>query len=101
VKSLADLQTERAFQEAVVRFAKLQGWLVMHQWSSLHSPAGFPDLVLVRPPFVVYAELKRCNKYPTDAQQEWLDALERCGEEAYVWHPCEWPQIEARLGRTP
>jgi hypothetical protein len=34
------------------------GWRRYHTWLAKHSPAGFPDEVLVRPPRLVFAELK-------------------------------------------
>jgi hypothetical protein len=34
----------------------------------------------------VFAELKRCSAVPTDAQQQWLDALGHVRTvEVYVW----------------
>lgn len=94
-------QSERSFQGQVLGLAQLQGWtLRYHTWSSLHSPKGWVDLVLYRPPArLVFAELKRCNKHPTVDQQAWIDALRACGQEVYVWHPCEWDQVEAVLLR--
>lgn len=50
--------TEKQWQEQVVQLAKLCGWLVYHTWNSMHSAAGFPDLVLVRDTRIVFAEVK-------------------------------------------
>jgi hypothetical protein len=61
--------TERDFQRAVVELARLMGWRVHHtrpaltqrgRWlTPIQGDAGFPDLVLCRPPRLVLAELKR------------------------------------------
>lgn len=53
------------------------GWRGYHTHRSQHSPAGFPDLVLVRRGRLVFAELKRqADRYqPTPAQAAWLEDL--------------------------
>ena len=50
--------SEKEFQQAVRDLAKLRGWMVWCTWNSLHGPAGEPDLRMVRPPRVIFAELK-------------------------------------------
>jgi hypothetical protein len=42
--------TEKQFTGQVVQLARMLGWRVYHPWLSVHSAAGFPDLVLCRPP---------------------------------------------------
>ena len=92
--------TEKEFLQTVRELAQLYGWLCYHTWNSQHSPAGFPDLVLVRPPRVVFAELKVGRNRPTPAQQQWLNMLGACPQvEAYLWTPNDWPQIEQVLRR--
>jgi hypothetical protein len=94
MSALDELVTERDLQAQVVEIAKLHGWRVFHPWTSLHSNAGFPDLVLVRAPRVLFAELKRERGKVTPAQQAWLVELERCpGAECYVWRPSDRAQI--------
>lgn len=80
---------ERQWQGQVVQLAKTCGWLVYHPWISVRSTAGFPDLLLARPPRLVMAELKREGRDPTDQQQAWLDALAACGVETHVWRPSD------------
>jgi len=63
--------TEREFQQAVVQLARLMGWRVHHtrpaltqrgRWlTPIQGDAGFPDLVLCRPPRLILAELKRAG----------------------------------------
>lgn len=92
-------QPERSFADQVVQAAQLLGWRVYRTWNSQHSPAGFPDLVLVRRPRVVFAELKRQDKGPTTDQTAWLEDLRASGQEAYLWRPSDWSTIEKVLSR--
>jgi len=90
--------TERDFLASVRSLAELLGWACYHTWQSIHSPAGFPDLVLVRPPRIIFAELKVGNRQPTPAQERWLNLLREChGVEAYLWRPEDWEQIQMLL----
>lgn len=82
--------SERDWQRQVTDLAALLGWKVYHPWLSIRSERGFPDLTLVRPPRLVFAELKRDGARPTAAQSEWLDRLGRCtGVESYLWRPSD------------
>ncbi|MCC6312227.1 MAG: hypothetical protein IT345_15125, partial [Trueperaceae bacterium] len=68
--SAADLLVgERDFQALVVQLARLRGWRVYHTFDSRRSPAGFPDLVLARPPRLVIAELKSEKGRVADEQR--------------------------------
>ncbi len=97
----AGLVTEREFQGAVIDLARALGWTVYHPWLSVRSAAGFPDLVLVRPPRVVFAELKTERGRVSPAQERWLALLRACpGVEAYVWRPGEWNSVSAVLRRA-
>jgi hypothetical protein len=91
-------EREKDFLQAVRDYARLMGWEDYHTWQSVHSPAGFPDLVLVRPPRIVFAELKVGNRQPTPAQERWLNLLRECpGVEAYLWRPEDWEKIQMLL----
>jgi len=81
--------TERDLREQVRDLCKLFGWKMYFSWTSIHSPRGFPDLVLANPEQkrVIFAELKSDKGTVTPQQQEWLDTLEACGQEVYVWKP--------------
>jgi hypothetical protein len=85
--------TEKAFTGQVVQLARMLGYRVYHPWLSVHSAAGFPDLVLVRPPRLIVAELKVGKNMPTAAQREWLDDLRASGAESYVWRPEDMQEI--------
>lgn len=90
-------QTEKQFQAQVIRYATLMGWRTYHTWLSVKSAAGFPDLVLVRRPRLVFAELKSERGTPTDEQQAWLDDLRASGQQAFLWKPSDWDEIERVL----
>ena len=91
-------QTEKAFQSAVRDYARLRGWRCYCVWDSRHSPKGWPDLVLLRPPRLVVAELKSTRGRLTQDQREALGLLAGCpGVETYLWRPRDWPEIEEVL----
>ncbi len=92
---------EKDFQVQVVELAGLFGWRHFHDLDSRRNVAGFPDLVLVRPPRLVFAELKTEKGPTTVAQMKWLADLRACpGVEAYTWRLSDWTAIEAALGRS-
>jgi len=100
VTDAARLVTERDFRQQVMELARLCGWLCYFTWTAVHSPPGFPDLVLCRPPRLIIVELKSDKGRVTAAQEEWLEALARVPWlECYVWRPDDWPEIEAQLQR--
>jgi hypothetical protein len=99
-------ESEREFQREVIKIAKSLGWYVYHalpgQGRNKHltlfiGKRGFPDLVLCRPPRLLFVELKSgTGKLSTD-QQEWLEALRACGVEVYVWRPWDLERVTAIL----
>lgn len=91
--------TEQAFQATVLELARLTGWRCYHTWASLRSPAGFPDLVMVRGERLVFAELKSARGKLSEAQSGWLEALRSTGAEVYLWRPEDWSAIEDTLRR--
>jgi hypothetical protein len=90
-------QTERGFQQQVVKYAKLMGWSCWYVTDSRHSPAGWPDLVMTRRPRVVFAELKSERGKLTADQRACIDELRACGQEAYIFRPSHWESIEKLL----
>ncbi len=89
--------SEREFMGMVIDFAKLKRWFVYHTHDSRRSVAGFPDLVLLRPPQKVVAELKVGKNRVTAEQNLWLNLFEECGVPAYVWTPNDWQEIQRVL----
>lgn len=93
---------ERTFQEAVIEAASLYGWRVYHTYDSRRSTAGFPDLVLVKPPLLVVVELKTERGQATRAQLEWLHDLEECDTIVVdLWRPSDFDDaIEILAGKS-
>jgi len=98
-------ESEESFQRRVLEFARLMGWsLRYHTFDSRKSAPGFPDLVLVRAPRVVFAECKTdyAPKELVGAQRLWMHELLRCpGIEYYIFRPRNWQEIERILARRP
>jgi VRR-NUC domain len=99
--------SERDFQAAVVEAARLLGWRVAHfrpartaqGWRTpvQADGAGFPDLIAVRGPRLIAAELKSERGKLRPEQAQWLEAFQAAGAEARIWRPDDWAAIEERL----
>jgi hypothetical protein len=89
--------TERDWQRQVLDLARLYRWRAYHPHLSKWSEPGWPDLAQVRPPRLVFAELKRDRAQPTPAQRDWLALLADCGQEVYLWRPADLDRIVAIL----
>jgi len=91
-------QSHEGFRVQICQLAKLLGWRVYWTWKSFHSPKGFPDLVLVKHPRLIFAELKvKKDKLRSD-QKLWLEELEKCpGNETYLWRPENFENIKDTL----
>ena len=90
--------TEKQFEDQVKQLAKMFGWLYYHTWRSIHSPAGFPDCVMVRNGTVIFAELKSEKGNLSDKQGEWIEALQAVagislGVQVYTWRPADFDRI--------
>jgi hypothetical protein len=100
--------TEAQFQRQVTDLATLHRWGWVHfrpartvdGWRTpVSGPlgAGWPDLVLVRPPRLVFAELKSERGRLTPTQKGALDLLRDAGLEVHVWRPGDLPAIQEVL----
>jgi len=85
------LITEKQLREQIRDLCKVLGWKFYFTWTSIHSPRGMPDLILCKPPRLLFAELKTEKGAVSSYQQEWLDLLNECGGnvECYVWRPSD------------
>jgi hypothetical protein len=80
--------SERDLAGYVRDVAKALGWRRYHTWLSKNSPAGFPDEVLLRPPRLIFAELKSERGKLRAEQEAWLAELRHVpGIEVYEWRP--------------
>ena len=95
-------QSELKWQAQIIELAQVLGWWPFHLYYAQRSPAGWPDLVLLRER-VIFAELKGRSK---DGKAETLKPLQvemahRCftaGVEYYAWLlPDDFEEIKAVL----
>lgn len=124
-QAIADRMLEAELQANVRQVALANGWMFYHTRRSDRSDEGFPDCVMIRfrPSWsadgflwqLIFAELKREGKNPTQRQQNWLDAVavlekyypitgangKQIRVDQYVWRPMDWLNgaIQARLAR--
>jgi type IV secretory pathway protease TraF len=106
---------EKTFQTTVIDLAAAGRWMHYHTFDSRRSTPGFPDLVLVRPPELLFVELKTDRGVLSPHQHSWIDALREvtaavvanvgvaaagvsCPRvEVHVWRPADLDDIERRL----
>lgn len=103
--------TEAQWQHQVEQIAHLNGWRLFHAPDNRpvtassgrryvqNIRAGFPDLVLVRGPRLLFVELKRETGRTTEDQDAWLTDLARASAEVYVWRPSDLAEVTAVLSR--
>lgn len=118
-------ESEAAFQTKVIQLARYTGWNVWapppNRPSGEHRrapkiigvTAGWPDVAFWRlrrgrvgdlPAGigeVFWAELKGAKTRVRPEQRVVLAELRACGLEVHLWRPADWPEIEARLTRSP
>lgn len=91
--------TESDLEAAVLDLAAILGWrrahfrpaLTRRGWRTPVSGdgAGFPDLILTRPPRIVAAELKSATGRMSPEQERWLADLAASGIETHIWRPID------------
>jgi hypothetical protein len=89
--------TEAQFQSQVLHLARLYGWLPYHTYDSRRSHPGWPDLVLLRPPRLLFIELKAERGRLRPEQRRWLGDLAACGHEVAVFRPDDLQRIPGYL----
>ena len=93
--------TEAQFQKQILQAAKTFGFLAYHTRYSIGSTPGFPDLVLTKPPRVIFIELKTEAGNTSSYQDEWIERLRDCpGVECYLWRPSDLEEAVAILMRN-
>lgn len=102
--------SEKQFQQQVIELARRLGWHVWHVSDSRRFvggrafgdplAAGLPDLIMIRPPRVVFIELKTNKGRVRPSQKETLALLDQCaGVEVYLIRPRDWEKLVAILQR--
>lgn len=101
-----DIVTEKEFQATIIEMARAYGWLVYSEVDIDHyvlkTQKGWPDLQLVKPPRIIYAELKKQNGRISKEQADVLAHLYLCAAAnpyllVKVWRPSDMDAIERLL----
>lgn len=99
------LGNEAAFQSKLLKLLRAHGWRCTHNpprpGRSRHitfGDPGFPDVVALRPPDLVFLECKSVGGKTSEEQRVWLVGLEAAGVDAWVVNPADWPVL-VRLAR--
>lgn len=87
--TIYDVMTERELDKHIRQLAKDLGLLRYHTADSRMSSSGFPDLVLVGPGGVIFAELKSAAGKLRPEQTEWRDRLTEAGASWFLWRPAD------------
>lgn len=91
-------QSEASFMLEVTDALTLHKWAWWHDAYSRWNKRGLPDLIAVRPPRLLFLELKAEDGRVTREQQEWLALLALIpGVVARVVRPSDWPEVERLL----
>lgn len=85
---MARRKPEQWFQQRVIQRARYCGFeQIYHTWNSRHSPAGFPDLILLKGKVMIVAELKVDKSSSLSPEQyEWLQAFMLVTKHVYLWY---------------
>lgn len=94
---IADILSEKQFQQQILDLAKLRGWKTYHPYDSRHSTAGWPDVTLVKDGRLIFWEVKSAKGRVSEEQAQWLVALALTGCEARVVRPADWDYIVEAL----
>jgi hypothetical protein len=100
--------TEAQFSEQGLQLASIFRWRTAHFRPALtkkgwRTPVagdgkGFLDLLMIKPPRIVVAELKSARGKLTPEQEEWLADWRACpGAEAFVWKPDQLDEVTGVL----
>ena len=98
-----DIITEAEYKATIVEAGLKYGWLVESIPDSRkvyprETAAGFPDLVLAKPPILLFIEVKTEHGKLSKQQALWLLELNQCGGvQAFVARPSGWDSLEKLL----
>jgi hypothetical protein len=84
----AKAMSEDELQTNVIELAEALGWWAWHDTDSRRNNAGLPDLILLRPPRMIMAELKTEKGKLRREQADVIDKLAAVpGIECMIWRP--------------
>lgn len=89
--------SEKTFQQRIRNLAEEMGWRVYAVYDSRKTPAGWPDLTLVKGERLCFWELKSQRGKTTESQNEWLAELAATGAETAVYRPADYELIVRML----
>lgn len=90
--------SEADWTRQVTDLARLRGWWAYHTHESRRSEKGWPDWTFVRPPRIVFVELKTETGRVTPEQGDVLHMLQHCpGVEAHLFRPSHFPAVKEVL----
>jgi len=91
-------ESEKHFQAEVTRFCKAVHARVYFTQRSKGSPEGWPDLIILKPPFMRIRELKTNTGGLSLPQRETIDLIKACTQfDVDVWRPRDWQRIVEEL----
>ena len=91
---LQELMSEKQWQESVIAEAwSLGADQVYHTHDSRHSPAGFPDLIILMGRRMIIVEVKKVGGLLSAEQYFWLIAFIKAGAEVYLWDPRDGDEV--------
>jgi hypothetical protein len=95
--AIGSLTSEKTLLEQVRQLARMLGWRTYHPHLSKWSERGWPDVVLCRPPRVMFLELKSETGKVSAEQAEWIEALRACGLDARIVRPSGFDELVGAL----
>ncbi len=105
------MSEETILQQNTIELFRRLGWLVYHTHNSRNSEPGMLDLILVKAPRIIFAEIKsqkgkltksKLNKHGRlmPGQEDWFEQLQGCPVESYIWRPSDWENI-VKIASSP
>lgn len=88
---------EVEWQQKVIETCNWLNLRVYHTYDSRRSNAGYPDLTIVGPRGVIFAELKTDKGKMSPQQEAWIGELGNAGQQAYVWRPSDFDRVLRQL----
>lgn len=79
--------SEKELQSTVIEIMRWQAWRVYHTYDSRRSEPGFPDVVAVKGPRLLFVEFKTEKGKVTIDQKDWLDQLVNAHDDVYLVRP--------------